>query len=90
MSGVRGGGDWGARGVPVCQRVQLGSAGRYLFLVGNGRRGKLLWTRIDSMQGEQLAAALKGRQQQTDVEAVGGMERAGTGGARWRPSVCHC
>ena len=61
---------WGARGVQVRQRVQLVYAWLYLFVVVDGRRGKLLWTWINSMHGNEIAAALHGLKRQTAVGAV--------------------
>ena len=57
-------------GVPtVRQRVQLVYEWMYLFLVVDGRRGKLLWTWTDSMKSERIAA-VNGLKHQTDVGAL--------------------
>ena len=61
---------WGRRGVKVVQRVQLVYRWMYLFLVVDGRRGRLLWTWIDSMKSEAIASAVSGLRHQTDVEAL--------------------
>ena len=61
---------WGRRGVKVRQRVQLVYEWMYLFLVVDGRRGKLLWTWTDSMKSERIAAAVNGLKHQTDVGAL--------------------
>ena len=61
---------WGRRGVKVNQRVQLVYEWKYLFLVVDGRRGKLLWTWTDSMKSERIAAAVNGLKHQTDVGAL--------------------
>ena len=64
---------WGRRGVKVRQRVQLVYEWMYLFLVVDGRRGKLLWTWTDS---ERIAAAVNGLKHQTDVGALVWVSRA--------------
>ena len=61
---------WGRRGVKVVQRVQLAYRWMYLFLVVDGRRGRLLWTWIDSMRSEAIASAVRGLRLQTDVGAL--------------------
>lgn len=61
---------WGRRGVKVRQRVQLVYEWMYLFLVVDGRRGRLLWSWIDSMKSERIAAAVNGLRQQTNVGAL--------------------
>ena len=61
---------WGRRGVKVRQRVQLVYEWVYLFLVVDGRRGRLLWSWIDSMKSERIAAAVNGLKQQTDLGAL--------------------
>ena len=61
---------WGVRGVKVCQRVQMVYEWLCLFLVVDSRRGRLLWTWIDSMRGETIASALKGLRRQTGVGAI--------------------
>ena len=42
----------------------------YLFLVVDGRRGRLLWTWIDSMRSEAIASAARGLKYKTDVDAL--------------------
>ena len=61
---------WGRRGVKVRQRVQLVYEWMYLFLAVDGRRGTLLWSWIDSMKSERIAAAVNGLKQQTDMGAL--------------------
>ena len=58
------------RGVKVRQRVQLVYEWMYLFLAVDGRRGTLLWSWIDSMKSERIAAAVNGLKQQTDMGAL--------------------
>ena len=67
---------WGRRGVKVRQRVQLVYEWMYLFLVVDGRRGKLLWTWTDSMKSERTAAAVNGLKQRSGRLPV-------------RPWTCH-
>ena len=43
---------WGRRGVKVRQRVQTVYEWMYLFCVVDGRRGRLLWSWIDSMKAD--------------------------------------
>jgi len=61
---------WGRRGIKVRQPLQLVYEWMYLFMVVDGRKGKLYWTWIDSMKAEMLSAALNGLKHNTDVEAV--------------------
>ena len=61
---------WGRRGVKVVQRVQLVYRWMYLFLVVDGRRGRLSWTWIDSMRSEAIASAVRGLRLQTDLGAL--------------------
>ena len=61
---------WGRRGVKVRQRLQLVYEWRYLFLVVDGRKGKLHWSWIDSMKTEMVGAAVNGLKQQTEVAAL--------------------
>ncbi len=61
---------WGCRGVKVVQRVQLAYRWMYLFLVVDGRRGKLSWTWIDSMKCEAIASAVGTMRRRSDVEAL--------------------
>jgi transposase len=61
---------WGRRGVKVYQRFQLAYQWRYLFLVVNAQAGQLHWCWLDSMAGEQMAAALGGLQNHTKIAAV--------------------
>lgn len=61
---------WGRRGVKVHQRLQLVYEWRYLFLVVDGRAGKLYWCWLDSMAAEEFLAAVGGLQRQTELVAV--------------------
>jgi len=61
---------WGRRGVKVCQRLQLSYRWCYLFLIVDGRAGKLYWCWIDSMAAEEVLAAVGGLQQTTEVKAL--------------------
>ena len=61
---------WGHRGVKVRQLLQLVYEWRYLFLVVDGRKGKLYWSWIDSMKADMMAAAVNGLKQQTEVTAI--------------------
>ena len=61
---------WGRRGVKVRQRLQLVYEWRYLFLVVDGRKGKLYWSWINSMKADMMAAVVKGLKQHTEVAAV--------------------
>ena len=54
----------------VRQRLQLVYEWRYLFLVVDGRKGKLHWSWIDSMKAEMVGAAVNGLKQQTEVAAL--------------------
>lgn len=61
---------WGRRGVKVRQRVQTVYEWMYLFCVVDGRRGRLLWSWIDSMKADRIAAAVNGLKRGTEVEAL--------------------
>ena len=61
---------WGRRGVKVRQRVQTVYEWTYLFCVVDGRRGRLLWSWIDSMKSDRIAAAVNGLKQGAGVEAL--------------------
>ena len=61
---------WGRRGVKIRQRVQTVYEWMYLFCVVDGRRGKLLWSWIDSMKSDRIAAAVNGLKRGTAVEAL--------------------
>ena len=61
---------WGRRGVKVHQRVQLVYKWMYLFLVVDVRRGRLLWSWIDSMKSAAIAAAVDGLKHHSDMEAL--------------------
>ena len=61
---------WGRRGVKVRQRVQTVYEWMYLFCVVDGRRGRLLWSWIDSMKSVCIAEAINGLKHGTEVEAL--------------------
>ena len=61
---------WGRRGVKVHQRVQMVYKWTYLFLVVDVRRGRLLWSWIDSMRSAAIAAAVDGLKHHSDMEAL--------------------
>lgn len=61
---------WGRRRVKVRKRVQTVYEWMYLFCVVDGRRGKLLWSWIDSMKSDRIAAAVNGLKRGTDMEAL--------------------
>ena len=61
---------WGRRGVKVVQRVQMVYRWAYLFLVVDVRRGRLLWSWIDSMRSESIAAAVNGLKRHSDIAAL--------------------
>ena len=42
----------------------------YLFLVVDVRRGRLLWSWIDSMKSESIAAAVNGLKRHSGIEAL--------------------
>jgi transposase len=51
---------WGRRGVPVRQVVQFTYEWRYLFIVVNGRAGRLYWAWLPNLKAATLAAAVGG------------------------------
>ena len=62
---------WGRRGVPVRQRVQFTYTWRHLFVVINGRAGRVHWAWLPNLKAATLAAAVGGLGQgQTEVDAV--------------------
>ena len=61
---------WGRRGVKVRQRVQTVYEWMYLFCVVDGRRGRVLWSWIDSMKSACIAEAVNGLKHGTEVEAL--------------------
>jgi transposase len=61
---------WGRRGIKVYQRLQLAYKWRYLFLVVNAQEGKLHWCWLDSMGGDQMAAAVGGLKKHTEISTV--------------------
>jgi hypothetical protein len=61
---------WGRREVKVHQRLQVAYHWRYLFLVVNAQVGKLHWCWLNSMAGEQMAAAVGGLKKHTEVATL--------------------
>jgi hypothetical protein len=61
---------WGRRGVKVRQPLQLTDEWRYLFLVVDGRAGRLHWCWLDSMGADQLLGAVGGLQPTGAVVAL--------------------
>ena len=61
---------WGRRGVKVHQKLQLAYCWRYLFLVVNAQGGQLHWCWLNSMAGEQMAAAVGGLKKYTQVATL--------------------
>ena len=65
---------WERRGVKQHQRVQMVYKWTYLFLVKvDVRRGRLLWSWIDSMRSDNnaaIAAAVDGLKHHSDIEAL--------------------
>jgi hypothetical protein len=61
---------WGRRGVKVRRRLQLSYQWRYLFLVVDGRAGRLYWCWHASMAATELLGMVRAVQQQTDLAAL--------------------
>ena len=62
---------WGRRGVPVRQVVQVTYAWRYLFVVINGRAGRVHWAWLPDLKAPSIAAAVGGLGQgRTELDAV--------------------
>lgn len=68
---------WGRRGVKVRQRVQLVYEWCYLFLVVDGRAGRVYWCWNASMAADEIAAA------------VGGVQRTGLAALIWDGASSH-
>ena len=70
--GLRGtvGGVWDRRGVKVRQRARTVSGWMCLVCVVDGGRGSLLWSWIDSMKSDRIAASVNGLRRVTGVEAL--------------------
>jgi transposase len=51
---------WGRRGVPVRQRVQFTYKWQHLFVVINGRAGRVHWAWLPNLKAESVAAAVGG------------------------------
>ncbi len=61
---------WGRRGVKVRRRLQLSYQWRYLFVVVDGRAGRLSWCWHASMAATELLGMVRAVQQQTDLAAL--------------------
>jgi hypothetical protein len=61
---------WGKRGVKVRQRLQLRYQWRYLFVVVDGRRGRLYWCWHERMAATEFLGMVRAVQQQTDLAAL--------------------
>lgn len=61
---------WGRRGVKVRRRLQLSYQWRYLFVVVDGRAGRLYWCWHESMAATELLGMVRAVQQQTDLAAL--------------------
>jgi hypothetical protein len=61
---------WGRRGVKVRRRLQLSYQWRYLFVVVDGRTGRLYWCWHASMAATELLGMVRAVQQQTDLAAL--------------------
>ncbi len=61
---------WGRRGVKVRRRLQLSYRWRYLFVVVDGRAGRLYWCWHESMAATELLGMVRAVQQQTDLDAL--------------------
>lgn len=61
---------WGRRGVKVQRRLQLSYQWRSLFVVVDGRAGRISWCWHDSMATTELLGMVRAVQQQTDVAAL--------------------
>jgi hypothetical protein len=62
---------WGRRGVPVRRVVQFTYQWRHLFVVVNGRAGRVHWAWLPNLKAEALAAAVGGLgPERTELAAV--------------------
>ena len=61
---------WGRRGVKVQRRLQLSYRWRYLFVVVDGRAGRIYWCWHDRMAATELLGIVRAVQQQTEVVAL--------------------
>jgi transposase len=61
---------WGRRGVKVRQRLQLSYQWRYLFVVVDGRRGRIDWCWHERMAATELLGMVRAVQRQTDLAAL--------------------
>ena len=71
--GLRGAvrGVWGRRGVPVRQLVQFTYEWAHLFVVVNGRAGRVHWGWLPNLKAASIAAAVGGLGHgQTEVDAI--------------------
>lgn len=61
---------WAPRGVKVRQRLQIEYKWRYLFLAVDLRAGRVWWTWVETMQGQELLRAVGALPRYTDFEAI--------------------
>lgn len=61
---------WGRRGVKVHRRLQLSYRWRYLFVVVDGRAGRLSWCWHESMAATEMLGMVRAVQQQTNLAAL--------------------
>ena len=61
---------WGRRGIPVRQRVQLRYEWRWLALIVDGRAGRLWWTWLARLTGDEVVAMVGGLKQAADLAAL--------------------
>jgi transposase len=61
---------WGRRGVKVRRRLQLSYRWRYLFMIVDGRAGRIYWCWHERMAATELLGMVRAVQQQTDLAAL--------------------
>ncbi len=77
---------WGRRGIPVRQVVQFTYEWRHLFVVVNGRAGRVHWAWLPNLKAEAIAAAVGGLGRgQTELAAVAWDRAPGHRDERMRP-----
>ena len=77
---------WGRRGVPVRQRVQFTYEWAHLFVVVNGRAGRVHWAWLPNLKAPSIAAAVGGLGRgQTEIVAVAWDRAPGHRDERMRP-----
>jgi transposase len=77
---------WGRRGVPVRQLVQFTYEWAHLFVVINGRAGRVHWGRLPNLKADSIAAAVGGLGRgRTELAAVAWDRAPGHRDERLRP-----